>query len=119
MGSAGSIVGGLVALLVFAPLYFIPTFVATSRKQRNASAIFILNACLGWTVLGWIFALIWAFTDNVSSHDEPPRRSPVYELMSASREALALIEMHAQEPEHKVLAQRLRDAIAKAESSQG
>jgi hypothetical protein len=44
------------ALLV----YFIPTFVASARNQENRFAIFALNLVLGWTVIGWIGALMWA-----------------------------------------------------------
>jgi len=40
-------------------VYFLPTLVGL-RKQ-NAGAIFLLNLLLGWTLAGWIAALIWAF----------------------------------------------------------
>ena len=39
-------------------VYFLPTFVG--RNKRNGSAIFVLNLLAGWTVLGWIVALVWA-----------------------------------------------------------
>lgn len=42
--------------------YFIPTLAAASEKHHNLRAIFALNILLGWTVLGWIAALIWALT---------------------------------------------------------
>lgn len=45
-------------------LYFMPALIANSRKHRNASAIFVTNLLIGWTGLGWIIAMIWAFTDN-------------------------------------------------------
>lgn len=47
------IIGALI--LVF---YFIPSYVARNRK--NKQSIFLLNLLLGWTLLGWIGALIWA-----------------------------------------------------------
>ena len=31
------------------------------RKKRNLISIGLLNFFLGWTVIGWIIALIWAF----------------------------------------------------------
>ncbi len=40
-------------------IYFLPTFLA---KGRKGVAIFVLNLLLGWTLIGWIFALVWAFT---------------------------------------------------------
>ncbi len=53
----------LLAVAMF--LYFIPAMEARRRNHRNAAAIGALNALLGWTVLGWIIALVWALTDNV------------------------------------------------------
>jgi hypothetical protein len=44
-------------------LYFIPALVAEVRKHHNSMAIGLLNFLLGWTVLGWIAALIWASTE--------------------------------------------------------
>jgi hypothetical protein len=57
-------VGAIVAVGLFVILsiaiYFIPTLVAMSRHKRNAGAIFALNLFLGWTLLGWVGALVWA-----------------------------------------------------------
>ena len=50
-------------------VYFFPTITASSRKHNNASAIGVLNLFLGWTFLGWVIALVWAFTDNVAVED--------------------------------------------------
>jgi hypothetical protein len=47
-------------ILILGLLYFLPTFIG--QKKRNAGAIFALNLLLGWTVLGWIVALVWAMT---------------------------------------------------------
>lgn len=43
-------------------IYMFPTIIALARKKKNVGAIFILNFLLGWTLLGWIVALIWAVT---------------------------------------------------------
>jgi DNA-directed RNA polymerase, subunit RPC10 (contains C4-type Zn-finger) len=51
--------GTLLILLIIA-LYFIPTIAGIKTKQ--ATAIFLLNLLLGWTIIGWIGALIWAFS---------------------------------------------------------
>jgi hypothetical protein len=40
--------------------YFIPTFVAYNRSHQSKLAIFFLNITLGWSVIGWIVALIWS-----------------------------------------------------------
>lgn len=62
-------------LLVFGAVvfsYLLPSVVAQLRGHKNGNAICILNIVLGWTVLGWVFALIWSATDNVKK-SEPIR----------------------------------------------
>jgi hypothetical protein len=46
-------------LLVLAT-YFLPTIVATVRNHPATLPIFLLNLSLGWTLLGWVGALIWS-----------------------------------------------------------
>ncbi len=46
------------AFLIF--LYFLPAIIG--RDKRDAAGIFLLNLFLGWTVIGWVIALIWACT---------------------------------------------------------
>lgn len=53
---------GILALL--AAIYFLPTIVASWRNHLNGGAIAVLNILLGWTVLGWIAALVWASTNQ-------------------------------------------------------
>lgn len=45
-------------------IYFLPWFIALGRHCRNTVAIFCLNLFLGWTLLGWVGALIWACVDD-------------------------------------------------------
>jgi hypothetical protein len=45
--------------------YFLPTIVALVRSKRDALSIFLLNLFLGWTLLGWIIALVWAFKTDI------------------------------------------------------
>jgi hypothetical protein len=40
--------------------YFAPSLVAAMRKHHNAGAILVFNLLLGWTILGWFAALVWA-----------------------------------------------------------
>jgi len=39
-------------------LYFLPAIIG--RDKGDAAGIFLLNLFLGWTVIGWVLALIWA-----------------------------------------------------------
>jgi Superinfection immunity protein len=45
-------------LAVLILLYFLPAFIG--RGKRDATGIFLMNLFLGWTVIGWVIALIWA-----------------------------------------------------------
>jgi hypothetical protein len=55
----------IVWLLIVIPLYFLPGFIAFRRKHRNRVAILVINIFLGLTGIGWIVALIWAFTGDI------------------------------------------------------
>lgn len=48
-------------------LYFIPTFVAWGKKKADGPIV--VNIFLGWTFIGWVIALAWAF--NLDPKDEP------------------------------------------------
>lgn len=52
------ILTGVIFLLTFLPLYFLPAFLA--RKKRQFVPILLLNIFLGWTFIGWLASLIWA-----------------------------------------------------------
>jgi len=46
-------------LVLFAiVMYFLPSIIA--HNKRDFAGIFLLNFFLGWTVVGWIIALVWA-----------------------------------------------------------
>lgn len=70
---------GVFVFVVFGLLlYFIPTLVAANRKHRNSTAIFVLNFFLGWSLIGWVIALIWSVANSseVALADNPkPRRT--------------------------------------------
>ena len=47
-------------VLLIVIIYFIPSFIGRNKKQANG--IILLNLFLGWTLIGWVGALIWAST---------------------------------------------------------
>jgi hypothetical protein len=51
-------------------LYFAPSIVAKERKHPNATAIFVLNLFLGWSVIGWVGAIVWSYTNSSSKKPE-------------------------------------------------
>ena len=46
-------------------MYFLPCIVAFVRSKRDTASIVLLNFFLGWTMVGWIVALVWAFKTDV------------------------------------------------------
>lgn len=45
-------------------VYFLPTAVAVRREHPQKNAIGVLNFALGWTLIGWVGALVWAFVET-------------------------------------------------------
>jgi hypothetical protein len=46
-------------------MYFLPSIIAFARSKRDISGIILLNFLLGWTVIGWVIALVWAVKTDV------------------------------------------------------
>jgi hypothetical protein len=77
----------LLLLIVIGFFYFLPALVASHRKNPNATAIFVLNLLLGWSVIGWVIALVWAFTGE-NRNGATNRRSLIYTCPYCSEEVL-------------------------------
>lgn len=41
-------------------LYFLPAIIAAVRHTHNSTGILLLNIFLGWTIVGWVVALLMA-----------------------------------------------------------
>jgi hypothetical protein len=54
----------LALLVILLSVYAVPTIVAVVRNKTNALAIAALNISLGWTLIGWAGALVWACTKD-------------------------------------------------------
>lgn len=63
---------GLMVVVVI--VYLLPSLLALMRRHRSLPAIVFVNTVLGWTVVGWFWAMIWSLTGNVrpSSRDASP-----------------------------------------------
>ena len=48
----------MVSFLIFTALYFLPSILG--RDKRDAMGIFRVNLFLGWTLIGWVVAFLWA-----------------------------------------------------------
>jgi len=50
------------SVIFFVPaLYLLPTYEAWRKEHVNLSAIALLNIFLGWSLIGWVVAMVWAF----------------------------------------------------------
>ena len=61
--------GGMVGAAILFALYFLPAIFAAWRHHPSADAITALNLFLGWTLIGWVVALVWALA-------RPPQVTP-------------------------------------------
>lgn len=52
--------------VLYLPLYFIPTLIAFVRYHHRPTAFFLTNVLVGWTVIGWFAAIIWAFVGRTT-----------------------------------------------------
>jgi Superinfection immunity protein len=50
-------------LAILFSLYLLHGIIASKRDQHNKGAVWALNIVAGWTLIGWIGAFIWAFTN--------------------------------------------------------
>ena len=78
-------------------IYFIPSIIG--RKKSNSIWIFILNLLLGFTVIGWIAALVWALTgkaetpqtiiiNNDSTKSTPQKVSDASDIIAEKKRGL-------------------------------
>lgn len=49
--------------IIIMTMYFVPTMVACKRNHPKSVAITALNYLSGWTIIGWIGAIVWALAD--------------------------------------------------------
>jgi len=68
-------------ILFLIVLYFLPTFIGIIRYRLNIWAIILTNLVFGWTLIGWIVALIMAIKS-----DENDRLNHVIKLLEKRKD---------------------------------
>jgi ABC-type sugar transport system permease subunit len=53
-----------VLITLLSLFYFLPFAIALNRRRANTGAIFALNLFLGWSLIGWVVALVWALKEE-------------------------------------------------------
>ncbi|HVC44980.1 MAG TPA: superinfection immunity protein [Candidatus Binataceae bacterium] len=61
-------------LIVF--VYFLPTAAAINSYHPHSRSIFIMNLFFGWTIAGWVVALIWAIRQPPAMETQAYRITP-------------------------------------------
>jgi len=46
--------------------YFLASIIAAAKEKKKSRAIFFVDLLFGWTVIGWIVAIMWALIKDVS-----------------------------------------------------
>ncbi len=66
--------------------YFTPVLIAVFRKHRFTTAIGLINLFLGWTVFGWLAAIVWAVNKDLRETPEAPEpvADPLYSMNEPS-----------------------------------
>ena len=61
LSSTAGLSASILSLIVFGVgFYFLPTIIGFARKKDNKISILLLNFFLGWSLIGWVAALVWA-----------------------------------------------------------
>jgi len=71
--------GGFLLFGLGLALYFLPTIVGNTKS--NIGAIFMLNLLLGWTLIGWVVALVWAMTNDDKKQAAPTDKAGKYDQL--------------------------------------
>lgn len=64
----GSNILGVIFIILAVAAYWTPAIVCLSRRHPRAGQIVLINVFLGWTLVGWVVALVMAVS---------PRPAPV------------------------------------------
>jgi hypothetical protein len=74
---SGIAVAFIIAAILGAFIYFLPTFVAFKRQHEYRWVIFGINFIAGATIIGWLVAFIWAVFPRERSLADPVLGNPI------------------------------------------
>lgn len=125
-------IGVVFQIAAYIALYFLPTIIVATKIHREKTPIMLLNILLGWTLIGWVVALVMALSnegtsDVFSDHQMALlnlRRKHERELESLNRKhrlRIETIRSHAEGPgshadEIESLKSEYEDRIRRIES---
>ena len=72
---AGQIAGTIAFVVLPVVAYWVPSFVAVHRRVPAKSQVIVVNLFFGWTVIGWVVALVMALRALPAGGTPPVTRS--------------------------------------------
>jgi len=66
-------IGLILLILVSVCAYFLPVIAGRVRRVPNLGQIAVVNVLLGWTMIGWIVALVMALKPVPAAYPPPYR----------------------------------------------
>ena len=60
MDIPGDTIASIFAMVLATAGLFLPAIIAKCRNHCNKGAIFVLTLLGGWTLIGWVIAMVWA-----------------------------------------------------------
>lgn len=63
-GGGGTVFFGFIVIVIGGGIYLAPTIIASRKGHPNTTSIAIINITLGWSLIGWIIALVWAVKES-------------------------------------------------------
>lgn len=86
----------VLSVFVWAPLlYMLPTIEAFIRGHNNKPGIAVLNVFLGWTLIGWVAALVWALKRPTETASAPLARAVSQSSADELEKLAALVDRGA------------------------
>ena len=87
----GDILAIIMPIAIFA-IYFAPALIASSRNNDAKNAIAFVNLVLGWTILGWVACLIWAYSNNKHTLKQTIVKKSVFSVADEIKKLASLKE---------------------------
>lgn len=57
-----------VIIIISIMIYMMPWWISKQRGHLSSASIFLVNLCLGWTLLIWFGCLVWALNGNTENN---------------------------------------------------
>lgn len=79
--SDGAIIILIAIMVALVAGYFLPAIIGARRHISTSGVLFVVNLFFGWTVIGWLFCMLWAATGATREQDaffknRTPRSNP-------------------------------------------